>query len=93
MLRGVRRRDSEREGETRAEAALVLGEEQQSTVAQDVGLVALGEEVAHVEQRFQAFRAVAGDADGLAEVQIQVGLGSVLREGRTAVTVSSGCQL
>ena len=75
-------RSSEGEGKSGAEAALVLREEKHRAVAQNEWLIALGKEIPHIEQRLQAFRAIAGDADGLAEMQIQERLGHLLRKRR-----------
>ena len=45
---------SEAEGETGADAALVLGEDQQGTVAQQIRTVALCKQVAHIQHRLEA---------------------------------------
>ena len=49
----------------------LLGEDEQRTVAQDVGAIALGKQVPHVEQRLEAARPIARDVNRLAKVDVQ----------------------
>ncbi len=69
-------------GQAAADAALVLGEDQEGTIAQNEGAIALGQQITHIEQRFYANRAVVAHTNGLAQAEVQVRFGGVLRKWR-----------
>ena|SRR5580698_6411952 len=74
--------NSEGEDEAGAEAALILGEDQHRAVAEDVGAVALSEEVADFEKCLKASRAVSGEMNRLAKMDVEERRSRILREGR-----------
>ena len=63
----------EGEGQTAAQGALLLGKEEQGTVAQNTGLVALGQQVAHIQQGFDMDTSVGVEMEGLTQMQVQIG--------------------
>ncbi len=72
------RMELEREGEASTQAAWRLGKDEQRTIAQDVGAIALGKQVPDVEQRLKAARSVACDMNRLAEVNVEEGLSGAI---------------
>src|ERR1035441_2965156 len=61
-----------RESEASANAALLLGKDEQRAVAQEVGPVALREQIAQIEEGVDSACPVAAQMDGLAKAKVEV---------------------
>jgi hypothetical protein len=60
----------EGKGQAACDAALVLGEDKQGAIAEEIGPVAFGEQVAQIEQGFKAARSIAAQVNGLAKMKV-----------------------
>jgi hypothetical protein len=68
------------EGESSTDAALVLGEDQQGAITQKIRAIALSQQVAQINDRLETTGAIASEMKRLAEVDVEIRLGSVCNE-------------